>query len=197
MKTCLAIQAGGQSCRMGTNKALLKFNGQPQIRRILQRLLPIANEILITSNQPDDLFIFGYPVFPDILPGKGALGGLYTALFYARSPAVAIIAVDMPFPSLELLQWQLDLLKTGNADVVIPSSPDGFEPFHAIYRRVTCLKAVKQALDMDQRRMISWFSNVKVRVLSDNEVRSVDPSGKTFINVNTPEDLTQAEKLDD
>jgi molybdopterin-guanine dinucleotide biosynthesis protein A len=196
MKISLVIQAGGQSSRMGTNKALLLFNGQPLIRRVLQRLLPIANEILIISNQPNDLFFLGYPVFPDLLPGQGALGGLYTALFYARSPAIAIIAVDMPFPSLELLQWQLDLLKTGNTDVVIPSSPEGYEPFHAIYRRVTCLEAVKQALDIGQKRMISWFSNVKVRVLSDNEVRSVDPSGKTFININTPEDLAQAEKLE-
>lgn len=197
MKTSLVIQAGGQSSRMGTNKALLLFNGQPLIRRILQRLLPIAQEILITSNQPDDLFFLGYPVFPDLLPGQGVLGGLYTALFYAQSPAVAIIAVDMPFTSLQLLQWQLDLLTTGNTDVVIPSSHDGLEPFHAIYRRETCIEAVKQAVDVGQKRMISWFPNVNVRVLSENEVRSIDPSGKTFINVNTPEDLAQAEKLDD
>jgi molybdopterin-guanine dinucleotide biosynthesis protein A len=197
MKTSLVIQAGGQSSRMGKNKALLLFNGQLLIRRILQRLLPIANEILIISNQPDDLFFLGYPIFPDLLPGQGVLGGLYTALFYAQSPAVAIIAVDMPFTSLQLLQWQLDLLTTGNTDVVIPSSHDGLEPFHAIYRRDTCIEAVKQALDVGQKRMISWFQNVNVRVLSENEVRSIDPSGKTFINVNTPEDLAQAEKLDD
>ena len=45
--------------------------------------------------------------------------------------------------------------------------------------------------------MISWFPNVKVRVLSVEEVRSVDPSGRTFVNINTLDDLVQAEKLGD
>jgi len=197
MKTSLVIQAGGQSSRIGTNKALLLFNGQILIRRIIQRLLPIADEILISSNQPEDLTFLGYPIFPDLLPGQGSLGGLYTALFYAQSPAVAIIATDMPFPSLVLLQKQRALLDIENNDVVIPSSPDGYEPFHALYRRDVCLEAVKRALDTGQKRMISWFPKVKVRVLSVDEVRLLDPSGRTFININTLEDLVQAEKLGD
>lgn len=197
MKTSLVIQAGGQSSRIGTNKALLLFNGQFLIRRIIQRLLPIADEILISSNQPEDLTFLGYPTFPDLLPGLGSLGGLYTALFYAQAPAVAIIATDMPFPSLVLMQKQLALLEIEDADVVIPSSPDGYEPFHALYRRDVCLEAVKEALDIGQKRMISWFPNVKVRVLSVDEVRLLDPSGRTFININTLEDLVQAEKLGD
>jgi len=197
MKTSLAIQAGGQSSRMGTDKALILFKGQPLIERIIQRLKPIADEILITSNQPEDLLFLGYPVYPDLYPGLGALGGLYTALYYSQNPVVLIVATDMPFPSLALYQKQIEFLAAQAMDVVIPASHEGFEPFHAVYRREACLPAVKQALEIGQKRMISWFPDGKVRVLSVEEVKTYDKRVRAFININTFEELTQAEMLDD
>jgi len=197
MKTSLAIQAGGQSSRMGTDKALILFKGQPLIERIIQRLKPIADEILITSNQPEDLLFLGYPVYPDLYPGLGALGGLYTALYYSQNPIVLIVATDMPFPSLALYQKQIEFLVAQAMDVVIPVSHEGFEPFHAVYRREACLPAVKQALEIGQKRMISWFPDGKVRVLSVEEVKTYDKRVQAFININTFEELTQAEMLDD
>jgi len=197
MKTSLAIQAGGQSSRMGTDKALILFKGQPLIERIIQRLKPIADEILITSNQPEDLLFLGYPVYPDLYPGLGALGGLYTALYYSQNPIVMIVATDMPFPSLALYQKQIEFLAAQAMDVVIPVSHEGFEPFHAVYRREACLPAVKQALEIGQKRMISWFPDGKVRVLSVEEVKTYDKRVQAFININTFEELTQAEMLDD
>jgi len=197
MKTSLAIQAGGQSSRMGTDKALILFKGQPLIERIIQRLKPIADEILITSNQPEDLLFLGYPVYPDLYPGLGALGGLYTALYYSQNPIVMIVATDMPFPSLALYQKQIEFLAAQAMDVVIPVSHEGFEPFHAVYRREACLPAVKQALETGQKRMISWFPDGKVRVLSVEEVKTYDKRVRAFININTFEELTQAEMLDD
>jgi len=197
MKTSLAIQAGGQSSRIGTDKALILFKGQPLIERIIQRLRPIADEILITSNQPEDLLFLGYPVYPDLYPGLGALGGLYTALYYSQNPVVLIVATDMPFPSLALYQKQIEFLVAQAMDVVIPVSHEGFEPFHAVYRREACLPAVKQALETGQKRMISWFPDGKVRVLSVEEVKTYDKRVRAFININTFEELTQAEMLDD
>jgi len=197
MKTSLAIQAGGQSSRMGTDKALILFKGQPLIERIIQRLKPIADEILITSNQPEDLLFLGYPVYPDLYPGLGALGGLYTALYYSQNPVVLIVATDMPFPSLALYQKQIEFLAAQAMDVVIPVSHEGFEPFHAVYRREACLPTVKQALETGQKRMISWFPDGKVRVLSVEEVKTYDKRVRAFININTFEELTQAEMLDD
>ncbi len=197
MKTSLAIQAGGQSSRMGTDKALILFKGQPLIERIIQRLKPIADEILITSNQPEDLLFLGYPVYPDLYPGLGALGGLYTALYYSQNPVVLIVATDMPFPSLALYQKQIEFLVAQAMDVVIPVSHEGFEPFHAVYRREACLPTVKQALETGQKRMISWFPDGKVRVLSVEEVKTYDKRVRAFININTFEELTQAEMLDD
>ena len=68
------------------------------------------------------------------------------------------------------------------------------EPFHAVYRRETCLPAVAQAIDSDQWKLISWFPQVKVRKITSAEVARLDPSGLAFSNVNTPEELLQAEQ---
>lgn len=195
MKTTLVIQAGGQSSRMGRNKALVPFLGQPLIQRVIQRLQPLAAEVIITSNQPQELAFLGLLAFPDLVPNQGALEGLRTALYHASTPAVAVVATDMPFPSLALLQKQVELLEAEGVDVVIPAAGDGFEPFHAVYRRETCLSAIEQAIESGQKRMISWFPEVKVRTLTLEEVNLFADSRLVFLNINTPEELAQAEKL--
>lgn len=197
MKASLVIQAGGKSSRMGSNKALLKFKGQPLILRIIQRLNLLAEEMIIISNQPDDLAFLGLPVYPDLYPGKGPLAGLFTGLFYSRQPIVAIIATDMPFPNQALFLRQIELLVREKMDVVIPASEEGLEPFHAIYRRDACLAAVKKALENDQKRMISWFPDVKVLEVPFVDVCRYDKNGRLFTNINTCEELIQAELLED
>src|SRR4030066_1674849 len=132
----LVIQAGGESRRMGADKAILPFLGQPLILRPLNRLAGIADEVLVTSNHPESCRFLGLTPTPDLLPGYGALGGLYTALSAARYPYVAVVACDMPFASLEIFAIELVLLPETWADAVIPCSETGTEPFHAVYRRV-------------------------------------------------------------
>jgi len=72
----VVIQAGGESRRMGQDKALLPFLGEPLIERVINRVVPYADELLITTNNPEDYKVFNVPLFQDILPGIGALGGL-------------------------------------------------------------------------------------------------------------------------
>jgi len=191
----IVVQAGGESRRMGQNKALLSFLGQPLIARVIERVRGLADEVLITSNTPEEMRFLNLPVFEDVLPGSGALGGLYTALLAARHPLVMVVACDMPLIRAELLAEQARLLQVEGADVVIPVSAEGWEPLHAVYRRETCLPAVKAALDAGQRRMISWFDAVKVRRMEPEETRRLDPQGRSFLNVNTPEEFTAVEAL--
>jgi molybdenum cofactor guanylyltransferase len=191
----VAVQAGGESRRMGRDKALISFLGQPLIQRIVTRLSPMADEMIITTNHPDTLGFLGLPLFSDDLPAHGALGGLYTALINARHPFVAVAACDMPFASPALFALQADILRAEPVDIVIPLITGGYEPLHAVYRRETCLPAVKWALDNDQWKLISWFSRVKVRTLSSDECQLYDPLGLAFMNVNTPQELAEAEEI--
>jgi molybdopterin-guanine dinucleotide biosynthesis protein A len=190
----ICVQAGGASRRMGQDKALMPFLGRPLIQRVVDRLAPIADEMIVTTNSPDDYHFLGLLLFPDLRPGRGALGGLYTALSSATREAVAVVACDMPFASASLIEAANRLLVEEEADVVIPDSGDGLEPLHAVYRRETCLPAIEFAIDADKWRLISWFPQVKVRILQPNEIKLYDPSGLAFWNLNTPEEFAEAER---
>jgi molybdopterin-guanine dinucleotide biosynthesis protein A len=193
MNLTVVIQAGGQSNRMGQNKALMPFLGQPLIQRVYERLAPVAQEVLVTVQETQGLEFLGLPLIEDRIKGRGALGGLYTALVASSNPLVAVAACDMPFANPVLLAAQAKILVAENADVVIPSSQAGLEPLHAVYRRDACLSAVRSALDANLHRLISWFPSVNVRILPVEEVQIYDPELRAFINVNTLEEFRSAE----
>ncbi len=191
----VVIQAGGQSARMGEDKALKPFLGHPLIQRVIERLTPIADEIIVTTNRPAEYEFLNVRLVPDLKPGRGALGGLYTAIASATFPLVAVVACDMPFASPMLFEGALRLIVEEDADVVIAKTDEGYEPLHALYRRETCLPAIESAISADQWKVISWFPQVKVRVLTADEVKAFDPSGLCFWNLNTPEEFVEAENL--
>jgi molybdopterin-guanine dinucleotide biosynthesis protein A len=190
----VVIQAGGQSSRMGEDKALKTFQGRPLIQRVIERMKPIADETIITTNQPAGYRFLELRLVPDLKPGRGALGGLYTAIASASHPLVAVAACDMPFASPEFFEGARRIMEEEKADVVIAKTDEGYEPLHALYRRETCLPAIEAAIAADQWKVISWFPQVKVRVLSGEEVKSLDPSGLCFWNLNTPEEFSEAER---
>ena len=180
---------------MGQDKALLPFLGQPLIVRVIERLKPIADEILITTNRPEAFQFLGLPLIPDAQPGRGALGGLYTALNAASHPLVAVVACDMPFVSRLLLSALQEALLATHADVALPVSADGAEPFHAVYRRLTCLPPILQVMQSGKWRVDSWFNQVQLYSMQSDEIRQYDPEGLCFWNVNTPEELKAAQQL--
>jgi molybdopterin-guanine dinucleotide biosynthesis protein A len=191
----VAIQAGGKSSRMGQDKALLPFLGRPLIARVINRVKSLGEELIITTNQPDDYLRFGVPLYSDVLPGYGALGGLYTALSVCRYPVVIVVACDMPFVNADILALTIERLQAGDADVVIPKTENGYEPFHAVYRRQTCLPAVKNAIQAGKKRLVSWFPEVKLSPIPESEIQVHDPKGIAFMNLNTKEDFINAEVL--
>lgn len=199
----VSIQAGGASSRMGEDKALKPFLGHPLIQRVIERLNPIADETIVTTNRPEGYSFLNAStssahrlrLVSDLKPDRGALGGLYTAIASAAYPTVAVVACDMPFASPMLLEAMSRLLVEKDADVVIAKSDEGYEPLHALYRRDTCLPAIESAIEADQWKVIAWFPQVRVRVLAPEEIQQCDPSGLAFWNVNTPEEFAEAERL--
>jgi len=191
----LVIQAGGESRRMGQDKALMPFLGAPLIARVLQRLQPLAAETLVTSNRPEAYAFLGLPFIPDRIAGRGALGGLYTALSAATQPLVAVVACDMPFASPALFTACASQLEAEGWDAVVPRTEGGMEPFHAVYARERCLPLVEAAIQADKWRVDAWFEQARIRFLDPAETRLHDPGGLAFWNVNTPEEFAQAEQI--
>ncbi len=190
----VAIQAGGMSKRMGQDKASMIFDGKPLLQKIVERANTFADETIIIANHPERLSFINQPIYPDVLPGKGPLGGLYTALLNSKYWSVGSIACDMPFFNPELLLYANSLLESG-FDVVIPKTSKGLEPFHAVYKRKTCLPLIWNALQAGERRAISWLAKAQVRYLKPLEIIRYDPLQLAFFNVNTPYDVSLAKSL--
>lgn len=191
----VVIQAGGESRRMGKDKALVPFLGIPLVERVLERVVDLGDEVILTTNKLEEYRYLNLPLYQDKLPDRGALGGLYTALSVARSPLVAVVACDMPFVSANLLAAERDLLVSTGSDAVIPQTEGGTEPFHAVYYRQPCLPAIEAALHGGKWRVDSWFGDVKLRFMSPEEMLPHDPDQIAFWNVNTLEELHRAEQM--
>ena len=186
MLLTIVIQAGGDSQRMGVDKGLLPFLGQPLVARVIARLTPIADEMLITASNPEAYASFGIPVVHDLIPGRGALGGLYTALSAASHSLVGIVACDMPWLNRSLISYMISLRET--ADVIVPLWHKFPEPFHAVYNK-SCLPPIEASLKARKLKMIAFFDEVAVRYLYRETVTRFDSEGRSFANINTPEDL--------
>jgi len=180
---------------MGRDKAFLPFLGRPLISRVVDRLADLTDDLLLIAPRTDEYLALGLRLVPDLLPGRGSLGGLYTALVSASYPLVAVVPCDAPFISLALLAHERDLLASPDFDAVVPSSPDGLEPLHAVYRRDACLPPVRAALDAGEQKLIAWHPQARVRILTAQETAFFDPRGLMFLNVNTPDEFAWAETL--
>ena len=131
-KVTVVIQAGGESRRMGQSKALVPFAGRPLICRMVDRLSPVADELIITTNEGDKLAFLSeqYPdleikLVPDLHDFRGALPGIHTALEAASNPFVAIIACDMLFASARLVVAEALAMKESAKDMVVPVNKHG------------------------------------------------------------------------
>ncbi len=197
----IVIQAGGESRRMGRSKATVPFLGEPLLMRGIRRLLPIADEFIVTTNEPENLGFVDELVGPgkvrlvrDVSTTRGALHGIHTAFEAATKDYVSLVACDMVFPSRHIIIAELERLIASGADIAVPKSANGYEPFHGVYRRATCLAAVTAALDAGEDKATSWFDKVETIELSTAELAKIEPRGGSFINVNTPEQLHDMER---
>lgn len=173
----------------------MPFLGIPLIERLKDRLQILGYEIKIICKENSGYAYLGLPLHADVLPGRGALGGLLTALTISETPFVGLIAADMPFASPQLLTYLLERIQLSDADACLPSTQGGLEPLHAVYRRDTCLPLIRDAIQRDLWRMRSWHDQAKIEILDPVETFKITDSTYTFINLNTPEEFSAAEEL--
>lgn len=198
----VAIQAGGESRRMGQSKATVPFLGRPLLERIVSRVAPAADELIVTTNEPerlaflDSLDTGGCPVrlVTDRYDERGALKGLVTAFEAASNPLVAIVACDMVFASASLIVEEAYMLHAGGFDAVVPANKFGYEPFHAVYRKQACLPAAQAAIGRGMVRARDFFDDVNLGLFQRDDLRRAVPEGGCFINANTPDELARIER---
>lgn len=180
------VLAGGQSRRMGRDKALIDFQGKPVIAHVIATLRELTEDVVVVSNRSDRYDSFGGRGLSDYDPPCGPLGGLAVGLQAAVHELAVVVACDMPFLSVTLLRGLIDL--TPHYDAVVPQTGAEFEPLHAVYRR-NCYGPIMQHLERGERRVISFFADIRLRVVPEAEWRVLDPAGRSLVNLNTPGDL--------
>jgi molybdopterin-guanine dinucleotide biosynthesis protein A len=184
------ILSGGKSIRMGENKAFIKVDGVPIINRIHDLFKELFQEVIIVTNHKGIFKDFDSKIYSDLIPNKGALGGLYTGIFFSSFHYSFCVACDMPFIKKSLVQYLINNIE--DEDVIIPRTKDGLQPLHAIYSK-KCLDPIKCTIDEGKFKIIDIYDLVKVKIVEENGFLSLDPLRESFINVNTPEELSRLE----
>jgi molybdopterin-guanine dinucleotide biosynthesis protein A len=176
------ILAGGKSTRMGRDKAMLKMGEETLFERILAIMQPLFPHVIIAGNRPD-LSRRGVPFYPDLYPGS-ALGGLYTGLFVAKTDNIFVSSCDIPFPASDIIR--IILSEREGYDVVVPLTPNGFEPLFALYHK-NCLPVIRDMLERKEYCVFDFYPLMRVRYMS---VEELPPDWRLSLkNVNTPEEF--------
>lgn len=185
-----AILVGGKSRRMGRDKALLQMDGRPLFERVLGVFRESFSRLLLVGDRAERFAGCGLSVLPDIYPGS-ALGGLYTALSLAETKYIFVSPCDLPFPNREILHFLCSLRE--GFDAVVPKTAHGFEPLFAVYAK-TCLEPMGELLESGNLCVYDFYPRVRVRYVQDEELAPLDRNGKSFVNVNTPEEFEKIKK---
>ncbi len=180
------VLAGGQSRRMGQDKALLCLDGEYLIRRPIRALQALIADVRIVGN-PERYQDLRLPVIPDCVESAGPLSGIYTALKNCPTSHALVVACDMPLIHAEF--FRLLLQKPRDADAVVMRFDDGFlEPLCCLYSRRS-LGAIEAALAMGQLKVSDFFECVNAVYVAEKELDDAGLSRKIFSNVNTQEEF--------
>lgn len=184
------ILAGGQSTRMGSDKAFVALNGRTLLQRVLGTARSITPNVRIIGDPAK--FIPFAPTLPDIFPGCGPLAGIHAALCSADTDLNLLLAVDLPFVPPALLQFlATEAIASPSSVVTVPRTSHGWQPLCAVYRREFAALA-EEALRAGRYKIDALFPTIEVRAIHDDELQSAGFSPQLFRNLNTPQDLAAA-----
>ncbi|HZK25580.1 MAG TPA: molybdenum cofactor guanylyltransferase [Oscillospiraceae bacterium] len=188
------ILAGGKSSRMGQNKLFLPLGEQPVIGNLISRLQGKFAQLLVVTDEPDLYGGFPVKVVSDeiICPVKNSLTGIHAGLKYAQTPYSLLVAGDMPFVHPAVVDYLCRQAK--NFDVIVPQEGHYFQPLCAVYHQ-NCISPIEQQLAQENYRIVGFFKYVRVQAIAMDKLMSLDPTGLTFFNINTPDDYQRAQSL--
>jgi len=176
------VLAGGKSSRMGSDKGLLQYNGKCMVEHALNALKPVVDELFIVANNPA-YTRFSYPVYADILPDCGPMGGIFTGLSLSKHSENIILSCDIPHVDSSLISRLLDV--NTDAQVRVPRHHEKVEPLCAVYHK-SCAETLKQLLHKKELKMKNALSHFRVVYL---DLPSDAHTEWIFKNLNFPSDI--------
>jgi molybdopterin-guanine dinucleotide biosynthesis protein A len=188
------LLAGGKSRRMGEDKRYLVMGGETLLERGLGVLRSVFQEVLVVIAQDSPPVGVDAKVVRDLVPECGSLGGLYTGLMQATTPYIFVVACDMPFLDQAVIAQFTS--RRATADIVMAKLAARLHPMHALYGK-RCLPVLEQMIQARQLKIqeLVSYASLRVQYVTEMDLSSIDPSGRSFQNVNTPADLEAARAL--
>jgi molybdopterin-guanine dinucleotide biosynthesis protein A len=174
---------------MGRPKALLPFGGEILIARVLRRLAPLVEECVVVAAPDQDLPDLPARVVRDFEAWKGPVMGLSVGLAAARAPRAFVTSCDAPFLNAALIRWMLD--EAAGWEVVVPEWEGRLNPLHAVYDTALA-EAYRRQLERGLSRPVDLYPTVRTRIVGAQEIVRFDPSGRSFTNMNSPEEYEKA-----
>ncbi len=171
---------------MGTDKSFVLLDGKPLIQHVIDRVRQLDCPVILIANSVERYQLLGLPVYADVIPNAGSLGGIYTALTYSQSDYALCLACDMPRVNPALLRYLIDL--RADYDVIAPLVDSVAQTLHAVYHK-RCLPVMRQAIEQNNLKIQDILSRLQVRFIHETEVKQFDPALASFANINTPDDL--------
>ncbi|MEJ2638495.1 MAG: molybdenum cofactor guanylyltransferase [Desulfosarcinaceae bacterium] len=182
---CAVILSGGLNSRMaGRNKAFLEVGGKSILDRLLIRLRPLFEEILLVTRQPHLYTDFPVRIVEDIYRDRSSLTGIHAALVNARAEYGFVVPCDTPFLNPAVIRLLLDAAEP-RWGAVVPLLGEHYEPLCAIYSK-SCLPVIEAMLDRGDYKIVHLFDQIRVTFISADRIKRVDPELLSFFNVNTP-----------
>jgi molybdopterin-guanine dinucleotide biosynthesis protein A len=178
-----AVLTGGMSKRLGRDKVLLPYGDKPLVAHVHDLLKELFPRVILVGHIRAELDAFGFECVEDIVPEKGVLGGIHTALSVSDTPFVFVAGADMPFLSRSLISEIAD--HRSKADAVIPRGPRGMEPLCALYSS-SCLTTIEQSLERSTLKVMAALEGLTI---VSPEIETGQDKADPFANINYPEDL--------
>jgi len=183
------VLAGGKSTRMGQDKAAIALNGRTLLEHALAALREVCRNVAILGSH--ELYGTLAPVYEDIFPGCGPLGGIHAALTGSQTQFNLIIAVDTPFLAPAFLSYLAERAMAAGAVVTTPEINDYTQPLCTVYS-LDFLPIAEQALRLGNYKIVPLFPGDKTLVIKQSELRQFAFAADMFENLNTPDDLARA-----
>ena len=181
------ILAGGENRRIPLLKGFLEINGTKIIESNVRLLKGIFNRVLISTNSPELYFHLGALMVGDIIKHRGPMTGIYSALNVPDVSDVFVTACDMPFINVILIKHMINKWD-GKWDSVIPVFDNRPQPLFGIYSKKISGK-IEDSTKKGRRSLRELLKRINVLYIKEEEVRSIDTEGRSFVNINTMEDF--------
>jgi len=183
VENCTAvILAGGKSRRMGEDKAKVVFRGKTLLDRAIANLEPLFANIVVSVHHPLPIKL------PQVVDaGGGPMAGLVAALEYVRTDWIFAIGVDMPFIVPAVLKHMA--AEREGRDAVLAEVEGYLQPMPAFYARSSCLPAMQSRIAQGRRSLMRLMPLLNTAVLTEKDLRLLDPDLRSFVDFDTPEDM--------